>query len=207
MTDLRSGRPAHHMTAPAQELAIARLIDSHVPELIPTYNDKYPGRNLTLLGSFKAWERIKATRQQFQRLGCWVVAPQGNDITHYAGATGTFEVLDTDAKHIALFEERLGQRLTAQETAVFLEALFLRAIVASDACYVVGLQKPNIDDGEYMGTQVASEVGFALGSMKRVFGSPMSPSLDERDGFGSLWGPYSHLIQPATPEEVASILV
>lgn len=182
------------------------LIDSYVPEIVPTYNTDYSGRNLTLLGSFKAWGRIKATRELFRRLGCWVIAPQGNEITHYAGAAGTFEVLDTDAAHIALFEERLGQRLTPHETAVFLEALFLRAVRAGDACYVVGLNKPELEDGDYVGTQVAGEIGVALGGGKRVFGSLISPTLDERDGIDYMWHAYSPLIQPATPQEVASIL-
>ncbi len=186
--------------------SINQPIDWYIRDLVPQHNDVYPGLNITILGSFKAWDAIKATRERFKELGCWVLGPHGEEVASYAGASGTFEVLDGDGPTVALFEERSGTRLTKFGTAAILEGLFLRAIQASDACYVVGLEKGDISDGYYVGTQVAGELGFALHCPSGVFGAPISPSLDEREGFGTMWDAYSHLIQPATPEETVNML-
>lgn len=187
----------------AETLNMRQLIDKHVPDLWPQPSPDYPGRNVTVLGSFKAWQRIKAVRAQFRDLGFHVLGPLGEEITHYAGTSGTFEVLDTDAAHIAQMEQQLGRQLNRQEVAVFLEALFIGGIMVSDLCYVVGLDKPDIDDGGYIGTQVAVEIGCATGRDIPVFGEPISPSLDEREGMGSMFWAYAALIETATPEELA----
>ena len=132
-------------------------------------------------------------------LGYNVLAPLGNHITHYAG---TFEVLDTDATKLSLLENRLGRPLSGAEAAHFLEALFLRAVVASDLCYVVGQEREGIPDGGYIGSAVAIEMGVALAHNVPLYGTTVSPTLDAREGYDSNFAYFVSMITVAEPEAI-----
>lgn len=180
------------------------LIEHHAPDLMPVYNDDFPGRNMTILGSFKGWDKIKAYRTRFRELGYWVLGPQGEEIVEYAGS---FEVLDTDMPKIRLMEQRLGRSLTCQEAGTFIETLFLQALDISDFAYVVGIDR-NFSDGTYIGQQVAGEIGYTAGQQIPVFSDgPISPTLDEREGIITMFSGYIQtLVTPAAPERVKFLL-
>lgn len=187
---------------PPRGMSWVGLVGAKAPELLPKHNDDFSGSNVVIIGSFKGWEtQIKPTRQRLQTAGFYPLAPHGNAITHYVGTDGTFEVVDADAASIELMEKRLGRVLSKQQTAGFLEALFCAAIRESDFVYVAGLPRAEIDDGDYIGLQVAVELGVAL-SHGRVYGTKISPSLDEREGWHSNFAAYVSMIEVATPEEL-----
>jgi hypothetical protein len=176
------------------------LIEQQLPELMPVYNKEFSGRNMTILGSFKGWDKIKEYRKRFQELGYWVLAPQGEDIVDYAGS---FEVLDTDVTKVQRLTEHLGRSPTKQEVGTFIETLFLQAIDISDFTYVVGLDR-KLDDGTYIGQQVAGEIGYTAGQLIPVFSDgQISPTLDEREGWTTMFPGYIEImVQLAAPEKV-----
>ncbi len=189
-------------TLPPPGVSWVEFVAGLAPELLPRHNDEYPGGNVVVIGSFKGLEtEIVPTRERLRAAGFFPLAPHGERITHYVGADGTFEVVDADAVSIRLMEERLGRVLTKIETAELLEALFCAAIKESDFVYVAGLPRDDIDDGDYIGNQVATEFGYALGGGP-VYGTKISPSLDARDGYDYHFPLYVSLIQVATPEEL-----
>jgi len=181
------------------ELAGLRSSATIPPDLLPVYNDLCPNKNVTLLGSFKGFNKIVAYREIFKDLGYHVLAPEGKEITHFAN---TFEVLDADAVKLARLEEHVGWSFNEDEIAIALEGLFVQAIRASDFCYVIGTDRSDIDDGGYLGTLVASEIGLALALGKPVYGTAISPTLDEREGYRSNFWAYSSLIRVAEPHEI-----
>jgi hypothetical protein len=167
--------------AAAQEIhpgSWINVVSECAPELLPHHNDKYPGGNVVVIGSFKGWKTdIVPIRERLRAAGFFPLAPHGNEIVDYAGADGAFEVVDEDAGSIALMEERLGRVLSKAETANFLEALFCAAIKESDFVYVAALPREDISDGGYIGLQVALELGIAQRNGP-VYGVAISPSLD-----------------------------
>lgn len=175
------------------------FIERHAPDIMPTYNTEFPGRNMTILGSFKGWDTIKEYRQRFRELGYWVLAPQGENVVDYVGS---FEVLDTDVPKLQTVEKRMGRQLTKPEMGTCIETLFLQAIDISDFVYVVGLDR-DLDDGTYIGQQVAGEIGYAAGHMPVFSNGQISPTLDEREGMITHFGAYIQtLVRPAEPERV-----
>lgn len=178
----------------AQELA---------PELILKYDENFPGRNVVVLGSFKGWNAvIKPIRDCLRTAGFGVLAPQGEEIVRYAAG---FEILDNDVAKIDTMEQRLQRRMSAKEVAVFLEALFMQAIDLSDLVYLAGLPREDIDDGGYMGLQVACELGHAMACNIPIFGTEISPTLDDRDGYdgrASHFAAHVAMIEVVTPEEL-----
>lgn len=175
------------------------------PGLVPTYNDDFPGRNITLFGSFKPanWERIRKVRDTFRQLGFCVLAPQGEDFT---GFCGDFEILDADVTKIDHMEEALGRPLSPAEQAHSLEVLFQKAMDISDICYLVADERDGVDDGGYMGISAAVELGRLWRSRPVIASRRISPSLDERDGYGSLFAGCVEGLYVASPEEVAAIM-
>jgi|GEM_PF-1678155 len=179
-------------------------IQQYTPELLAQYEDvETPDPKVVVLGTFKAWPRIKQYRTRLTNAGLHVLAPHGNEITHYAN---TFEVLDEDAASLELMEKRWGKKLSETEVGDFLELVFLHAIDNSDFVYVVGQPRPEITDGEYIGVRVAEEIAWA-GRTKRVYSSGLiSPTLDARDGLDTNFQYYAHMIIPAEPEHLAMAL-
>lgn len=178
-------------------------IKRYTPELLDQYNVSTPDPKVVVLGSFKAWPRIKDYRARLRDAGLHVLAPHGEQITHYAN---TFEVLDDDAQNIALMEQRSGAKLSAEEVGDFLEFVFLKAIDKSDVVYVVGQPRPEITDGEYIGQRVAEEISWA-GHTKRVYSSgPISPTLDQSEGTDTTFRYYADMIVPVEPERLIAAL-
>lgn len=175
-------------------------VSAVAPDLIEQRDESKAGLNIVLLGTFKNWQRIRETRQRMQSLGFHVIAPSGDEIVDDAAG---FPLLDTDLSRLETVKERLGRQLSTWEKGVVVEMLFLGAIERSDVCYVVAQDRSDIDDGGYLGTMVASEIGWAEGCGKLVVGSAeLSPTLDERDGYDYHWPYYAASVRTMTPEEL-----
>lgn len=176
------------------------------PDLVPRYNADFPGRNITLFGSFSPdnWERIKATRATFSRLGFHVLAPLGEEFVDSADG---FAVLDADIEKLESMQRTLGRSLSPQEVAVYLELLFQKAMDISDICYLVLDERGHIDDGGYLGMAASVEMGRQTANEVPIVASTkISPTLDERDGYDSMFWAYASMPAVASPQEVADLL-
>jgi hypothetical protein len=170
------------------------------PGLVPQYNDDFSGRNVTLFGSFSPenWARIKEARSQFQQLGFFVLAPNGETFTH---RVGDFDVLDGDAGRIQHMERTLGRSLHPREISRYLEILFQMAMDRADVCYLVTDER-----GGYMGVAASAELGRVLGGKPILASAPINPGLDERDGYYSNFSGFVSGLYTASPSMVATII-
>lgn len=173
------------------------------PELVPSYNHSFPGRNVVLFGSFSPqnWERMRSLANRFARLGFFVLAPRGS---HFVDGPHDFPILDSDMDTITRLRQRPPYgHLSSEEV---LEVLFQKAMDVADINYLVTDERDGVSDGGYMGLSAAREFGRIMDEKPVFADRPVSPTLDDRDGYGSLFAAYVSGIKVATPEELACAL-
>jgi len=184
-----------------------RVAGDIFPKLVAPYILALAGRNIGLFGSFSLanwYERMLPTRQLFQRLGCWAMTPRGEK---FVSELGNFEILDADQAKIDVMQQALGRSLNDREIIIALEGIFLSDLERADICYLVADERPGIEDGGYIGLAAALELSIMTAAGKPVVASrPISPSLDERDGYCSNFAGYASMVHVATPQEVVDVL-